>query len=584
MAHPTPLRRADRRATLPAIHAAFTVILPLVGVLLLFPLIALVPGALVVPRFRLPAELRLGTSVALSLLLVGAAAFLLYLSGAGPVAYAGLAAAIVGLGAASGRSIGAFLRDPTTRRLLRHYAIFLAWLLLLGCLARNFSGDGWSGDWEEHYQRALRFCGRVPLDAPLVGGWAVTARPPLQNLITAFFLQTLDDGFATYQLATLLQSSLVFFGAAALASVAAGDRPAKSHGLTPLTVLLCLNPSVVQNATYSWTRSMTNFLVLLGLALYARAVRDGVPSWRRGAWLLLGAAAVTHYSAGPYVVALLLFEGVLVARRRVSVRAAAADGALLAAPLLPWLGFAAHRYGIARTFLSNSTAMDTSVRGLHENVAKMLGNVVSTWIPHPLLGVPPLYGQADRLDFARDTAFLIYQQTLPFMVGSVAGLAVLGLAAAHAARAHRAGRSEGPVAVGVVVLAAFLLGIATVGEPECYGAGHICLQPLAIAGIAYLASEWPRLSRRLRAALALGTLVDATFGIGLHFWMRHLRFDQAAARAVSPNFLDTFRRQVARHYVLLGDRPILAVAAALLLLLVVAWASRSGGARSRVLR
>jgi 4-amino-4-deoxy-L-arabinose transferase-like glycosyltransferase len=543
--------------------------IPLIGLLFLFPVVAFVPGFLIARRWRLPTDLRLGVSIAVSLLAVGAAAFGLYLSHAVGFAYAALVAAIVVAAAASRRATFAFLRAPSTRGLLGHYAIFLVWLLFLCVTARNFSGDGWSGDWEEHYQRARLFGGRGPLDAPLVGGWSVAARPPLQNLVTAFFLRTIDDGFSTYQLATVLLSSLIFFGAAALASVFDGGRAAKRQRLLALTVLLGLNPSVIQNATYSWTRSLTGFFVLLGIVLFWRAAYDGVGSWRRWAWFLLGLAAVTHYSAGPYVVALLLLEGAFVATRRLSVRAAVADLLLLVAPLAPWLGFAAQRFGVAETFLSNSTAMDTAVRGVYENVAKILGNVVSTWIPYPLLGVPPLYGQADRLDRFRDAAFLLYQQNLPFMVGSIGGVVVLVLAVMLAMRERRAGALAAPVAISAFVLVAFLFGIATVGQPERFGAGHICLQPLAVAGVAFLASRWPRLPRRVRVALGIGLLVDGIFGIALHFWMRHLTLHEAAARAVSPNFLDNLRRQTSMGYVLLGDLPSHATLAAVLLIALV---------------
>jgi hypothetical protein len=548
------------------------VIAKLAGLLLLFPVLVFVPGFLVSRRWRLPEELRLGVAIATSLLLLAAAAFLLYLGGAGRIAYAGVSAAVVAGAVGARHSLGAFVRRAPVRTLLLQYAVFLAWLLVLSCVSRNFSGDGWAGDWEEHYQRALLFGGERPLDAPLVGGWSVAARPPLQNLVAAFLLQSVDSGFTAYQLGAVLLSSLVFFGAAALGyALQAPVVPTAPGHRLPLVALLCLNPCVVQNATYTWTRSLTNFLVLQGLALLWMAVRDDEPSWRRWACLHLGLAAAAHYSAGPYAAALVAFVFLWLVTRRLSLGAAAADMSLLAAPLVPWLAFCAYHFGVATTFLSNSTAMDTSARGLGENLGKMLGNVVSTWIPHVARGVPSLHDQADRLDYVRDSAFLVYQSTLPFMVGSIGGLLALGLAARAVARARRARSLAVTLAVGAFAGTVFLLGIASVGEPERFGAGHICLQPLALAGVVFVAAQWSRLSALLKISLGLGMLADAALGIGLHFWMRHLVLADlepagGAARAVSPNFLDQLHRQVDMQYVLLGDLPGIGLGIALLVL------------------
>jgi hypothetical protein len=554
----------------------------LVVLLILFPAIVFVPGFLVLRRRSLSDELRLTLSIVVSLLLVGAATFALFLLGAGHIAFVGASVAVVAATVVARRTLAAFLRTPIVSAWLRHYAILLGWLLILCLITRNFSGDGWAGDWEEHYQRAGVFCGQVPADAPLTGGWSLPARPPFQNLVTAFFLQDVGYGFAAYQLTTLLLSSLVFFGAASLWSALAGGlSPGLRAGLLPLTALLCLNPSVIQNATYPWTRSLTNFLVLQGLALFWLAVRDSAPALRRWAYLLLGLAALTHYSAAPYVIALFLVEAALVVTHRASLRAALGNAALLALPLAPWLLFAVHHFGMAGTFLSNSSFRDTAALDGRANAAKLLGNVVSTLIPYPLRGVPALDDQADVYDYVRDYAFLLYQVSLPFMIGSVGAIVVSWRLLRHAAMLVRGGRFRRVLAIAAFVLAAFLIGIASVGEPDRYGVGHVCLQPLAMAALVYLAVQWPSLFPLERAALRVGLGVDAAFGIALHFWMRHLRLEDvtgAAARAVSANFLSNLQRKADVQFTFVGDLPWSGAVIALLAVVTIALAWRVAAA------
>jgi hypothetical protein len=562
------------------------VLLQLVGLLFLFPLIVFVPGFLALRRFMLPDELRLIVSISVSLLLIGAAAFLFYVAGAGPFAYKCTTVAVVVAAFLSRRTLRAFLRAPAVRTHLVYYTIFLAWLLALCVVTRNFSGDGWAGDWEEHFQRALLFCGKERLDAQLIGGWALTARPPLYNLAAAFFMQNVGYSFTVYQLASVLLSSLVFFGAAALAyALARKVDPRPGRTLLLLTLLLGLNPSVVQNATYPWTRALTNFFVLTGLALFWMAVADGSPSLRRWAYLHLGLAALTHYSAGPYVTGLLFMEAGLLTTRRLRVREVWTGPILLVAPLVPWLLFAVYHFGISGTFLSNSTAIDTASLGFGGNIAKVIGNLASTFVPHPLRRVPMLYEQGDVADHVRDYAFLIYQVNLPFMVGSVGCVVVLWLALKDTMRST----VTPAAAVWTFIFVTMFVGIATVGEADRFGVGHVCLQPLAIAGLVYLAVRWTQLSRGLRAALTLGTIADAALGVFLHLWMRHLELADlfppgSAARAVSENFVSNLQRKADLELVLLGDVPLqgMALVALLSLALVRLWhpsCSNSSGNR-----
>ena len=45
--------------------------------------------------------------------------------------------------------------------------------------------------------------------------------------------------------------------------------------MAALAILFMLNPTIVQNVTFTWTKAMTAGLVVLGVCLYVRGLRRG---------------------------------------------------------------------------------------------------------------------------------------------------------------------------------------------------------------------------------------------------------------------------------------------------------------------
>jgi hypothetical protein len=560
----------------------------LLALLLCFPVAVFVPGFVMLRRFHLADELRLSVSVAVSLAFLYAAGFLLYVLGAGSPAYAGVAIAILCAALLVRRELLAFLRTPAIRTLLVHYGIFVAWLLLLSLLVRVFSGGGWSGDWEEHYWRALFFCGGLPLEMRFIGIWSLTARPPLDNIVASLFMKLAGTDFAIYQLTSILLASLEFLGAASLwRALARGSEPRRHGGLLVLTALLALNPSIVQNATYPWTRALTNFFILQAAALFVAALRERSQAARRWCYAHLGLALVTHYSTVPYLIGLGLVEARFLLTRRLALREAASAALITAAPIAPWLAFAIVNFGLAGTFLSNSTvAWNASLDATGVGI-RALGNLLSTMVPHPLRDVPPVYDQSYALGRARDYAFLFYQVSLPALMGSVGGPVVGWLLATRGIRLVRARRLELPALAAIFLATIVVLGIATVADDDAFGVAHVCLQPLALGALVYLAARWDEIPIWLRTVLGASLLLDATLGIGLQFWMQHLNMADLVALnpdqpPVSAATINNTQSKLEGGYVFLGDLPSAGVAvgvaaAALIVLLVLAARQAAAG-------
>jgi tetratricopeptide (TPR) repeat protein len=78
---------------------------------------------------------------------------------------------------------------------------------------------------------------------------------------------------------------------------------------------------------------------------------------------------------------------------------------------------------------------------------------------------------------------------------------------------------------GGFVLVSTSIGIAAHGAEEALGVGHICLLPLSLLGIAFLAANFPSLPPWLRRTVAAFAVVDFCLGIFLHIRMENLNFE-----------------------------------------------------------
>ncbi|MBW8781805.1 MAG: hypothetical protein JF599_07955 [Verrucomicrobia bacterium] len=425
-------------------------------------------------------------------------------------------------------AIRSLWRDDDARHAIIGCILVMGWTQALALLVRSYNGGAWGVDWLEHHQRALFF--REHWDYAFdFFGYQLPVRPPFANLTVAGFETLTYPTFACDQVVLALWSSFVFLPAALFCRRAGGAR----H-LPVLVGLLLLNPSFVQNATFAWTKLPAAFFVLTSAHFFLEALN--APE-RRAYFALfvtaLTAAMLTHYSAGPYCV---IFAGWwllwrLHGRAWSALRVEAVTGALIAIPLLGlWLGWALDHYGVTRTFFVNSTTINSGPPGWDLQLARIGRNLWATLIPHPLRSVDYSFiAQPSRLGWFRDYFFLIVQVNLPALLGT-GGLVALACATLRDWKswARQTGVVK-PVWVLTALAACSVLGVAVHGAPDEWGLAHICLQPLALVGLALLAARIDRIGRIGGLILGVGLAWDAGVNIGLHFLLE--------ARAPAPEWL-----------------------------------------------
>lgn len=447
-------------------------------------------------------------------------------------------------------------RDREARDLLVAQLIVTAWSIGWLALVVTYSGGGWTGDWFGHWQRTVFFLEHGPRDILFNGFDPLTSRPPLANVVTGALLAVTARDFAHYQLALTWLGCLAFLPAALLARRCAG-RPVTAV----LAVFFMLSPLWVQNVTFAWTKLPAAFFTLAAVHYFLAAGEPGHRSAGLGCAAALAAALLTHYSAGPYAVVIAAAWLVRGWPRRNDPawwRETGLAAAVGAAVLATWFAWSLRTYGVAGTFLTNTSVTDKA-----PDLATQLGSIAlnlrDTVIPHFLRSVD--YGfiaQSSAWGWWRDWFFLLYQVNLVFACGSLAwlvvGVALLRRGAALPV-AHRLGW-------GVAIAATVFLGVAAHGARDNWGLAHICLQPLILAGLAVLAAHWEALGAGWRRVVVAGAALDGLLGIVLQFGAQSFLLDQwlapgrpAAATMASYSAIANLnlRAKLQNKWVFLGD-------------------------------
>ncbi|NCA10343.1 hypothetical protein EBR56_00790 [bacterium] len=493
-----------------------------------------VPGALVVKPLRLAAGDRLTVAVAASSLVVFLGWWCLWIAGV-PAWWCSVAVASAtgACGLFGWRQIKPLFRDDIVRWQAVGFAAVAMHALLLHAAIFCYSGGLWGGDWCTHYTQAVFFMvDGDPRPNRFPAGDAITARPPLMNIVAAHFCRLSNLSFADYQIVMTLLSAAAclpaFMIADRLVVLLGGNR---RHAVVAATAAMIVLPAFAENAVYPWTKLLAAFFVVPGLVLWGDGVGNATRPRRTLAAILLTAGVLTHYSAAVYVVAVVAHELVSVAatvwRRRHPVeiaailRADAIAAAAAVAVFLPWIGWALFMFGPAGTFATSTAVVDAAVYTPAGNLLKVLLNIRDTLVPSFLRSetelVALLRAQPSPLGRIRDFWFLPYEVNFPAALG-VVGAWATPLAVGLLWR-RLGGSAERMFWVTVVALG-FVLGVAAHGGRDDNGLAHICLHPLMIMGAAVLAGVLPWLPRALQILVVGGWAFDYVLGTVLQAWVQ----------------------------------------------------------------
>jgi hypothetical protein len=410
------------------------------------------------------------------------------------------------------------LADRHVRRVLGGFLVLFLWVLLATALVRHFSIYMFQGDWIHHWRKTLVFLGQ---GTPAQFG-EFAARPPQMNLIGAFFLAQLGQEFGVFQIVFSWLNLLCFLPLCLLAPALVTRNRRRPIWL--LVALLAFNPMFVMNATYTWTKLLPAFYVLLALWFYLAALRRDDHLRMLAAMACAWGATAGHYVALPFLVFLAMHYLLFTFRKRPYGWRELAWGATVPVVVLgPWLAFAAIYTGHAVSFSSFAGSGISDLVFLR-NLGSRLHSLTGTIFPH-IMNRDDLriIGQYSTEGYVRDCAGFYYQYQLIIGMGSIGGPTVIWLlwkalrtsTGIYASAQRRFWFLCAPVCT--------VLGTLIVADSGG-GSAQICLQPLIVLGLALLAMSLAGMHRIAVALVLLGACLDFALGVFLNYRIQNVEF------------------------------------------------------------
>ena len=233
----------------------------------------------------------------------------------------------------------------------------------------------------------------------------------MMNVLSTFFLGQFTERFEIFQLVFTLLNLAAFLPCCLLMRALVKSRRSRYF---PLIALFALNPMMMENAWYPWTKLLAVFYILLALWLYLAALRKTDSLRLVSAFVCLAAGLLVHYSAGPYVVFIAghyLFR--VFVQRPHKFRELALISVSCGLLLATWFGWSLKAYGFHDTFESN-TSVAASQEYQGSTAGKIAGNMLATVLPAILHDPESLtmFDQPNKWGQLRDNAFVVYQINL----------------------------------------------------------------------------------------------------------------------------------------------------------------------------
>ena len=341
----------------------------------------------------------------------------------------------------------------------------------------------------------------------------------MMNVLAAFFLALTQDRFEIFQFVFVFLNLLVFLPCCLAIPLLVRVR---KFSILPLVGIFAMNPAVMQNATYTWTKLLTAFFVVLAICLYLSGWRKRDSVRMTAAFVALAAGLLVHYSAGPYCVFFALHYLLVVFRTRPAKwKELAAIAVACGFLLFTWFGWSLAVYGVKPTFASN-TSITPHMQYQGSNLAKIAGNVLDSIVPR--IAYDPsqvhLFDQPYTPGMVRDNVFLFYQTNLIFSMGLIGGPLVVWFVIA----AFRGGKGLGGERNFWLMLIAFSLADRPRRGRRARLFRRRAPHPACLSNC-WASPCCPRDSSRAassRTLIVAGCAIDFSLGIFFHARIQHL--------------------------------------------------------------
>jgi hypothetical protein len=297
-------------------------------------------------------------------------------------------------------------------KLLIQFFISFLFVIFYQSFIPFYSGGLWFFDWFEHYFRSAFFLYRLPLNIKFEG-YIIPSRPPFFNIVSFFYLSIIGADFYKYQIISSILNLLLILSVYLFCK---NYLKIENKNLFAFVCfILILNPYILRQITYTWTKPLCVYYVICGLYFYLNFLKNNEKIYLIFSSWFSGIGFIVHFSAGPYILGILIhflfrafFERNLFKKFLIFV-------SIFFATIFTYFSWSIKNYGIKNSFLSNTTYQQQKNIDFLIRIEKDINNFYKTIFPV----IPEEYRKG--FSFYNDRKFETFNFILPLYSSNIWG-------------------------------------------------------------------------------------------------------------------------------------------------------------------
>ncbi|HOK57308.1 MAG TPA: glycosyltransferase family 39 protein [bacterium] len=271
--------------------------------------------------------------------------------------------------------------DNQEIKFLKNFFIIFLVFILYQTLIPLYFGGLFYWDWFEHFLRSIFFLDRLPKDI-VFEGYIIPSRPPFFNIVCFFYLSITGGEFYKYQIVSTFLNSMLILSVYLFCKEYL--KIENKYLFLIVCVVMFLNPAILRQITYTWTKAFCAFYVILGLYFYLKFLKNQNSLHLFISSFLFGIGFIVHFSAGCYIVPVFLHLAFRTILNKNLIKKTGISYLIFLFVIFTYFSWSIKNYGVYKSFFSTNIYQQQKNISLIDRIEKDSFNFIKTLHPFPL--------------------------------------------------------------------------------------------------------------------------------------------------------------------------------------------------------
>ncbi|MCM8805050.1 MAG: glycosyltransferase family 39 protein, partial [Candidatus Omnitrophica bacterium] len=213
-------------------------------------------------------------------------------------------------------------------------------------------------------------------------GYIIPSRPPFFNIVCFFYLSIIGGEFYKYQIISTFLNYMLILSVYLFCKKYL--KLENENLFLIISIIMFLNPAILRQITYTWTKAFCAFYIILGLYFYLKFLNYQNNFSLLFSGFLFGISFIVHFSAGCFILPVFLHLIYRTFLNRTLIKNSILFYLIFLFIIFTYFSWAIKNYGIYKAFLSTNTYQQQRDLNLIGRIEKDIFNLFKTLYPLPI--------------------------------------------------------------------------------------------------------------------------------------------------------------------------------------------------------